>query len=106
MSALCVSGQCLCVCVCDVSVCADAASSGVFSCAGRGGRIGKRSASRRRTGRVWRPCASGNDASARPNERSANRSCPTCTCMASHLEDGVGGGGRDKQIRVSNALKN
>lgn len=70
-----------CVCVC-VYV---AASFGVSSCAGPGGRIGKRPWSRPHTGRVWRPCASGSDASARRNVRSASRSCPMCTCMASHL---------------------
>lgn len=71
------------------ALCANAAaSSDVSSCAGPGGRSGRRSGSRRRTGRVWRPCVSGSDESARRNERSASRSCPTCTCRASHLQDG------------------
>ena len=75
------------LCVFLVAASENAASSGVSSCAGPGGRIGRRSASRRRTGRVWRPCASGSDVSARPNGRSASRSCPTCTCTASHLQE-------------------
>lgn len=83
VSALCVSGQCHSVC----GVFPNAASSGVFSCAGPSGQIGKRSASRRRTGRAWRPCASGSGASAHLNERNASRSCPTCICTASHLQD-------------------
>ncbi len=84
VSALCVSRQCLCI----HSACENAASSGVSSCAGRGGRIWKRSVSRRRTGRVWHLCASGSDASAHPNERNASHSSPMCTCTASHLQDG------------------
>lgn len=72
------------VLVCLQCWCANVASSGASSCAGRGGRTGRRSASRRRTGRVWRPCVSGNGASARPNGRNASRSCPTYTCTASH----------------------
>jgi len=70
------------------SMCANVASSDVSSCAGRGGRIVRRSGSRRHTGRVWRPCVSGSDASAHPNERSASRSCPTYTGTASHLQGG------------------
>lgn len=71
-----------------VHVAMDAASSGVSSCAERGGRIGKRNVSRQRTGRVWRPCASGSDASAHQSVRNASHSCPTCTCTASHLQSG------------------
>lgn len=74
--------------VCEDGVCARAASSGVSSCAGPGGPIGKRSGSTRRTGRAWLLCASGNDASVHPNGQSASHSFPTCTCRASHLEEG------------------
>lgn len=77
----------------NLSGCANVASSDVSSCAAPGGRIGRRSGSRRRTGRVWHPCVSGSGASARPNGRNASRSCPTYTCTASHLqEEGDKGG--------------
>lgn len=63
------------------------ASSGVSSCAGQGDPIGRRSVSRRHTGRVWRLCVSCSDVSAHPNEQNASRSCPTYTCTASRLQD-------------------
>lgn len=80
-------------------MCANASSSGVSSCAGQGGRIGRRRVSRRRTGRAWRPCASDSDASARRNGRNASRSCPTYTCTASHLQEQ-----RKHRVKVSGAL--
>ena len=59
----------------------------VASCAGRGGPTGRTTFHSGHIGTACRPCASGSDASTRPNARTSTDSRPTYSCKASPLSD-------------------
>lgn len=70
----------------------------VASCAAPGDRCVQSSARRRCTWTVWRPCAFGNVALARPTWRTATRIRATGMCTASHLRN------TNKRTEMNNGL--